>query len=97
MSVRPAGPLFPAGNLCAFLITLPRSRASFAIEDFDCDVDQADYALFETCASGPGYTYASGGDDRDFDSDGDIDQSDFAIFQRCYSGENVPADPNCAS
>ena len=64
--------------------------------DSDCDVDQADYTIFEACASGPSVPHDIDCDDRDFDEDGDIDQEDFAVFQRCISGENVPAAPTCA-
>jgi len=73
--------------------------AAFAPADYDrdCDVDQADYQLFEACASGPGIPHDLDCDDRDFDTDGDVDQSDFAVFQRCLSGEDNPADPNCAN
>jgi hypothetical protein len=73
---------------------------SFAPVDFDqdCDVDQADYQVFESCASGPGTPHSGTATcpTADLDHDYDIDQSDFAVFQRCYSGENVPADPNCS-
>ncbi|MBN1507558.1 MAG: hypothetical protein JW955_11970 [Sedimentisphaerales bacterium] len=75
---------------------IPECPAIPADYDGDCDVDQADYQTFESCASGPGYVYGSGCDDRDFDTDADVDQSDFAVFQRCLSGPDVPADPNCA-
>ena len=64
--------------------------------DGDCDVDQADYTIFEACASGPGVPHEIDCDDRDFDEDGDIDQEDFAVFQRCISGEDNPANPSCA-
>lgn len=63
--------------------------------DDDCDVDQADYQLFEACASGPAILYAAGCGDRDFDGDNDVDQSDFGIFQRCFSGQDAVADPSC--
>ncbi|UCD28397.1 MAG: hypothetical protein JSV03_15135, partial [Planctomycetota bacterium] len=64
--------------------------------DGDFDVDQEDFVLFESCASGPAIPYTGDCSDADFDSDGDVDQDDFAIFQCCYSGENIAADPNCA-
>jgi hypothetical protein len=75
---------------------IPECPAIPADYDGDCDVDQADYTIFEACASGPGYAYAGDCDDRDFDSDTAVDQSDFAVFQRCLSGPDVPADPSCA-
>ena len=64
--------------------------------DGDCDVDQADYTVFEACASGPEVPYVGDCDDRDFDGDADVDQEDFAVFQRCISGEGNAADPACA-
>jgi subtilisin family serine protease len=65
--------------------------------DEDCDVDAADFALFEGCLSGSGVASISGCQNRDFDTDGDVDQSDFGTFQRCMSGVNTPADPNCGT
>src|SRR5690606_29249453 len=52
--------------------------------DGDCDVDQDDLGIFETCASGPGVPHAEGETCQqcDFDNDSDVDQSDFSIFQR---------------
>jgi hypothetical protein len=75
---------------------IPECLAMPADYDGDCDVDQADYAAFEACASGPGVARAGNCGDRDFDVDADVDQLDFSAFQRCYSGENVPADRNCS-
>jgi hypothetical protein len=63
--------------------------------DEDCDVDQADHALFEACASGPEVPHSGGCEDRDFNADGDVDEEDFSVFQRCYSGEGRPAAPDC--
>jgi hypothetical protein len=65
--------------------------------DRDGDVDRADLAAFESCASCPGASYPAGCEAPDLDDDSDIDQSDFALFQRCVSGQNLPADPDCAS
>lgn len=79
--------------------------------DRDGDVDSADWALFEGCATGPGVLYdpqalqlgcelAADRDGKipaDLDQDNDVDQVDFGVFQRCCSGENVPADPNCGN
>jgi hypothetical protein len=63
--------------------------------DGDGDVDDHDYNLFESCASGPGVPLAAGCENRDFDGDNDVDLRDFAVFQRCYSGASNPADPGC--
>jgi hypothetical protein len=62
-------------------------------------VDQADFAMFDSCRSGPAVPH-NGSETcqrADLDGDGDMDQSDFGIFQRCYSGEGNLADPNCAN
>ena len=63
--------------------------------DGDCDVDQADYTVFEACASGPDVPYAADCGYADLDSNGDVDQDDFAVFQQCMSGEGNWADPAC--
>ena len=65
--------------------------------DGDNDVDQDDFELFETCASGPAVGLAPGCEGKDLDRDGDIDQDDFGRFQRCYSGAGKPSNPNCAN
>ncbi len=81
--------------------------------DFNGDgfVDEADFAIFEACFTGPAVPYdpndlppgctlepdEDGFIAADFDRDGDVDQTDFGIFQRCWSGEGNPADPNCAN
>ena len=75
---------------------IPECPSIPADYDGDCDVDQADYLLWETCASGPDVPYAGNCSDTDFDNDLDTDQEDLGVFQRCYSGENNPADPSCA-
>ena len=75
---------------------IPECPAIPADYDGDCDVDHADYASWEACASGPDVPHGGNCSDTDFDNDLDTDQEDFGIFQRCYSGENNPADPACA-
>ncbi len=85
-------------NYDDFLITgTVLSGLPFGVGDFDgdADVDTADFAFFQVCASGPGIPYSPGCEDQDFDGDNDIDQDDFAVFQRCYTGENNPAKPSC--
>ncbi len=57
-------------------------------EDFDsdCDVDVADFDLFQTCISGPGVSQAQSSClPADLDDDTDVDQDDFGVFQRAYS------------
>jgi len=75
---------------------MPQCPAIPADYDVDCDVDQADFALFEACTSGPDISRPAYCADMDFDSDNDVDQDDFATFQRCFSGPNNPGDPYCA-
>jgi hypothetical protein len=66
--------------------------------DFDGDVDQADFGIFQLCLSGMGIaqTDPTCAEAR-LDADNDVDQSDFAVFLRCMSGTSVRADPNCAN
>ena len=87
---------------------LPLHPADFNGDGF---VDEADFAIFEACFTGPAVPYdpndlppgctlvpdGEGFIAADFDRDGDVDHSDFGIFQRCFSGEGNPPDPNCAN
>jgi hypothetical protein len=64
--------------------------------DFDRDVDQEDFGLFQVCLTGPelgpppdGCTLA------DIDRDADVDEDDLEMFQVCGSGPSVISDPNC--
>ena len=75
---------------------IPECPAIPADYDEDCDVDQADYTVFEVCASGPDVPHAVDCEYADLDGNGDVDQDDFAVFQQCLSGEGNPADPGCA-
>ena len=76
---------------------IPTCTAHPADFDGDCDVDQGDYLIFESCATGPGFgpveTSCVG---ADFDHDNDVDQTDFGVFQRCFSGIGLAADPHCS-
>jgi hypothetical protein len=59
--------------------------------DHDCDVDLADFLVFQGCFNGPNRPYAATGcGDADFDSDGDVDLADFLRFQACFNGPNRP-------
>lgn len=64
--------------------------------DRDGDVDRTDFAVFESCWSGPAVLRIGVCGGSDFTADGDVDQSDFGVFQRCYSGQNRPGNPSCA-
>jgi hypothetical protein len=68
--------------------------------DYDVDVDQEDFSLFQVCfgATSPlellgcqcfdEHAKVGGGDDN-------ITQEDYIAFEGCASGPNVPADPSC--
>lgn len=86
-----------------YLTGTPRGRCNnpFADVDFDGDVDQADFAVWQLCHTGDG-----GGPVQTscecFDVDGpgglpdnDIDQGDLVAFETCASGPGIPADPAC--
>lgn len=83
------------GSVYSDAATLTVTGASVADYDMDCDVDIDDFALFESCVSGPGVPLTPGCEDRDLDQDEDVDQTDFGRFQRCYSGANQPPTPGC--
>lgn len=81
------------------LVRIVSPSAQLADFDLDDDVDADDWAIFESCTSGPAIPH-DGSENcwrTDLDTDNDVDQVDFAVFQRCYSGEDNPADPNCAN
>lgn len=63
--------------------------------DGDCDVDMADFAFFEACATGPGLPATPECLMPDADFDGDVDLVDFAGLQRCYSGDGAIAGTSC--
>lgn len=64
--------------------------------DFDLDVDQSDFGIFQSCYSGSGIAPAPVCDVCDFDADNDVDGDDFALFNQCVSGSDVQASRNCA-
>lgn len=66
---------------------IPKCVAVPGDYDADCDVDQADYQVFESCASGPGVPEMVDCEQADFDVDGDVDQADFAVLQAAFTGE----------
>ncbi len=73
--------------------TLPNDSESCgqAYLDDDGNVDQEDFDVFQSCASGPGIPHDGSRkcQQADFDRDGDVDQDDFAVFQRCYGRDNI--------
>jgi hypothetical protein len=76
-------------------------RDPFArIADNDADVDQADFAVFQACYTGPGtFTLSAVCKCLDHDLNGSannvIDADDWAAFERCASGSGIPAEPTC--
>mgnify|MGYP000021926840 CR=1 FL=1 len=60
--------------------------------DLDCDVDEEDFALLQTCLGGPGITMPPPGchpqhfANADTDGDGDVDLNDLVAFQVNYTG-----------
>lgn len=75
----------------------------FADADGDGDVDQADFAAFQACFSGPG-VLLTGTNCACFDvdnqvGDSDIDAEDLAAFNNCITGPDIlwtqSATPNC--
>lgn len=71
----------------------------FADADGDGDVDQADFAVFQACYTGPGGILATGCECYDADPagapDNDIDSDDWTAFEACASGTGIAADPAC--
>ncbi|MHC4673010.1 MAG: hypothetical protein ACYTBZ_11040 [Planctomycetota bacterium] len=84
---------------CANTLCCP---VPFADSDGDGDVDQDDFAVFQTCFTGPGPATLVGQcicfdrpDALGNPPDGDIDGDDFIAFQNCASGPAIPLDPAC--
>ncbi len=64
--------------------------------DYDGDVDQVDFGLFQACYSGSGMTQdAPACTDARLDYDPDVDELDFDLFLGCLSGPDVQADEGC--
>ncbi|UCD27863.1 MAG: hypothetical protein JSV03_12260, partial [Planctomycetota bacterium] len=63
--------------------------------DYDYDVDQLDFGLFQACYSGTGNPPVGDCLAADFDDDNDVDLNDFNIFLGCATGTNGTIDPNC--
>jgi len=66
--------------------------------DYDGDVDQTDFGLFQVCLTGSSVAQNDPAcQDALLDGDTDVDKDDMGIFKACLSGANIPADPNCAN
>ncbi|MEP0845138.1 MAG: hypothetical protein HRF43_20745, partial [Phycisphaerae bacterium] len=78
---------------------IPCCPVPFADADRDGDVDQADFARFQECYTGPAGGVAAGCEcfDRDNGGTGNgvIDEQDLFHFERCASGPWIAADPTC--
>jgi hypothetical protein len=63
--------------------------------DYDGDVDQTDFGLFQACLTGSGEFYAPGcaAADMEGNGDGNVDQDDFGVFSACMGGANQA--PGC--
>ncbi|MDM8009316.1 MAG: hypothetical protein QUV05_24505 [Phycisphaerae bacterium] len=90
------------GTLCA--TTECPCSDPFADADLDGDVDQIDFAVFQSCFKGP--AVAPTGICKCFDRtdstgsgppDNAVDTNDYAKFEVCASGPGVPLDPTCAN
>ncbi len=77
-------------------LTPPGCPNPFADYDNDEDVDQADFARFQSCYTGSSQTIVDN-QCRCFDSNNDnyIEQIDFVAFEKCASGAGIAADKAC--
>jgi hypothetical protein len=73
-----------------------RSPADF---NQDGHVDSSDYAILQSCASGPAVAHngTPACQATDLDHDNDVDQADFGVFQRCFSGPTGTPPANCGT
>lgn len=66
--------------------------------DSDGDVDDTDFATFQSCATRSGITQPNPAcAAAKLDADTDVDMNDFGLFQRCYSGAGLPGRTNCTN
>lgn len=74
---------------------MPASARTHSLRDFDDDgdCDQADFAVFQKCLSGPYNPYPAGCAPASLDGDIDVDEADFNLFLPCMNGPNQP--PPC--
>ena len=72
------------------------ARMRRADMDFDGDVDQGDFGMFQACMSGPGHAVSDPAcNNADLDGDGDVDGVDVGLFERCLSGAGTGSSINC--
>ena len=84
-----------------FAMTAPPCNDPFADADGDQDVDQSDFAVWQSCLTGGGevpldpvYCRCLDRDDNGV-GDGDIDLQDYLKFEECASGPGLPASAAC--
>jgi mannan endo-1,4-beta-mannosidase len=64
--------------------------------DFDLDVDQSDFGLFQVCLTGAGKVVTTPAcHNADLEGDGDVDENDLMLFKRCLSGADEVSSINC--
>jgi hypothetical protein len=81
--------------LTALTVTLTISAVA-ADFDQDCDVDQADFGLMQSCMTGPGVVLTDPNCNKaDLDGDDDVDAADFSILQLCLNGPDRPPLAGC--
>ena len=104
---------YPGGAWCVvtadaieLLIPVVPCNEPFADADGDGDVDQDDFAVFQTCFTGtnagpvpsePDYCLCFDVEGNSGIPDNDIDEADLAVFENRLSAPGVPADPACGS
>jgi mannan endo-1,4-beta-mannosidase len=72
------------------------SRMRRADLDFDLDVDQSDFGLFQTCLSGPDDPITTAAcNNADLNGDGHVDSADVALLRACQTGSEVESSVNC--
>lgn len=80
---------------------LPPCKVPFADVDDDDDVDMDDFAVFQTCFTGPVGPLVQPGICHCFDRDNggqgdqDVDGDDFVQFKNCVSGPAIPVNQAC--
>jgi hypothetical protein len=81
-----------AGTSCATSICASVCGLPFADADYDGDVDQTDFAVFQRCFTGSGTFVLSEQVCRCFDRDdnNNVDADDMTAFESCATGPSIP-------
>lgn len=91
-----AGAQAVAWDNVKFSITVPCNAPRFDTNG-DGDVDQADFAVLQSCYTGDSGVTADYCRCVKADADTDVDVLDLQAFENCASGPGVSADPTCDS